>query len=156
MKRGVGVSAFAQTRTIAQQRRALPVYGVRREFLDLLREHQIIVVVGETGSGKTTQLTQYLREEGYTRTGLIGCTQPRRVAAMSVAHRVAEEVGCECGQEVRRYVNLYTVALGPAHARAVATLRRCTLPSQVWNLKEIHACKSKYRVLKLQPDFHIL
>ena len=49
---------------------------------------------------KTTQLTQYLYEEGYHRTGVIGCTQPRRVAAMSVAKRVSEEFGCELGKEV--------------------------------------------------------
>jgi hypothetical protein len=100
MKRHAGTSEFVLTKTLKEQRRALPVYSVRQAFLDLLREHQIIVVVGETGSGKTTQLTQYLRAEGYGRSGMIGCTQPRRVAAMSVAHRVAEEVGCECGQEV--------------------------------------------------------
>jgi signal recognition particle GTPase len=53
----------------------------------------VVVVVGETGSGKTTQLAQYLYEEGYGKYGLIGCTQPRRVAAMSVAKRVADEMG---------------------------------------------------------------
>ena len=53
--------------------------------------------MGETGSGKTTQLTQYLHEDGLTEFGRIGCTQPRRVAAMSVAARVASEVGCELG-----------------------------------------------------------
>ncbi len=53
---------------------------------------QIVVIVGETGSGKTTQLTQYLMEEGYCEYGMVGCTQPRRVAAMSVAKRVSEEV----------------------------------------------------------------
>ena len=52
----------------------------------------MVVVVGETGSGKTTQLAQYLYEDGYGRNGLIGCTQPRRVAAMSVAKRVADEM----------------------------------------------------------------
>ena len=59
------------------------------------------MVIGETGSGKTTQMTQYLAEAGYTSRGKIGCTQPRRVAAMSVAKRVAEEVGCRLGEEVR-------------------------------------------------------
>lgn len=49
---------------------------------------------------KTTQLTQYLLEEGYGRTGMIGCTQPRRVAAMSVAKRVSEEFGCALGEEI--------------------------------------------------------
>ena len=57
-------------------------------------------MVGDTGSGKTTQMTQYLAEEGYALKGRIGCTQPRRVAAMSVAKRVAEETGCRLGQEV--------------------------------------------------------
>jgi hypothetical protein len=61
----------------------------------------VLVVIGETGSGKTTQMTQYLAEAGFTSRGKIGCTQPRRVAAMSVAKRVAEEYGCRLGEEVR-------------------------------------------------------
>ena len=60
----------------------------------------MLVVIGETGSGKTTQMTQYLAEAGYTSRGKIGCTQPRRVAAMSVAKRVSEEFGCRLGEEV--------------------------------------------------------
>ena len=52
----------------------------------------VVVVVGETGSGKTTQLAQFFYEDGYCAHGLIGCTQPRRVAAMSVAKRVSEEM----------------------------------------------------------------
>lgn len=59
-----------------------------------------MIVVGETGSGKTTQLTQYLHEDGYTSYGMVGCTQPRRVAAMSVAKRVSEEIGTNLGDEV--------------------------------------------------------
>ena len=51
-----------------------------------------MIVVGETGSGKTTQLAQFLYEDGYCQHGLVGCTQPRRVAAMSVAKRVSEEM----------------------------------------------------------------
>jgi ATP-dependent RNA helicase DHX8/PRP22 len=65
-----------------------------------VHDNQILVVIGETGSGKTTQITQYLAESGFTARGRIGCTQPRRVAAMSVAKRVAEEVGCRIGSEV--------------------------------------------------------
>lgn len=57
-----------------------------------LRDNQVVVVVGETGSGKTTQLTQFLYEDGYGDFGMIACTQPRRVAAMSVAKRVSEEM----------------------------------------------------------------
>ena len=52
----------------------------------------VIIVVGETGSGKTTQLAQFLYEDGYCQYGIVGCTQPRRVAAMSVAKRVSEEM----------------------------------------------------------------
>lgn len=59
-----------------------------------------MIVVGETGSGKTTQLTQYLHEDGYTSYGMVGCTQPRRVAAMSVAKRVSEEMSSNLGEEV--------------------------------------------------------
>lgn len=66
------------------------------------RDNSIVIVVGETGSGKTTQLTQYLHEDGYTSYGMVGCTQPRRVAAMSVAKRVSEEIGTNLGEEVRR------------------------------------------------------
>jgi ATP-dependent RNA helicase DHX8/PRP22 len=61
---------------------------------------QVLVVIGETGSGKTTQMTQYLKEAGFTTRGKIGCTQPRRVAAMSIAKRVAEEQGVRLGEEV--------------------------------------------------------
>lgn len=69
-------------------------------LLFLCRDNSIVIVVGETGSGKTTQLTQYLHEDGYTDYGMIGCTQPRRVAAMSVAKRVSEEMGGNLGEEV--------------------------------------------------------
>ena len=94
------VSDFAKRRSLREQRQYLPVYAVRQELLNIIRENNIVVIVGETGSGKTTQLTQYLHEEGFSKFGSIGCTQPRRVAAMSVAKRVSEEMGCELGEEV--------------------------------------------------------
>lgn len=87
--------------TIQETRKSLPIYQYRDEFLAALEQYQILVIVGETGSGKTTQLPQYLHEAGYTKNGMkVGCTQPRRVAAMSVATRVAEEVGVKVGNEV--------------------------------------------------------
>ncbi|KAK0083742.1 hypothetical protein PV326_006537, partial [Microctonus aethiopoides] len=86
--------------TLLEQRQSLPIYKLRDELIKAVTENQIIIVIGETGSGKTTQITQYLAEAGFTSRGKIGCTQPRRVAAMSVAKRVAEEFGCRLGQEV--------------------------------------------------------
>ena len=86
--------------SIKEQRESLPVYKFRNQLLEAVKTNQILIVVGDTGSGKTTQMTQYLAEAGYGNEGIIGCTQPRRVAAMSVAKRVAEEVGCRLGEEV--------------------------------------------------------
>lgn len=86
--------------SIKDQRESLPVFAFRDQLIQAVKDNQILIVVGETGSGKTTQLTQYLAEAGFANDGIVGCTQPRRVAAISVAERVAEEVGCKVGEEV--------------------------------------------------------
>ncbi|KAF7627114.1 hypothetical protein Mgra_00009624 [Meloidogyne graminicola] len=100
LKESEAASIFSMEKTVKEQREYLPVFAVRQKLLQILRENSVVIVVGETGSGKTTQLTQYLLEDGYGKKGgIIGCTQPRRVAAMSVAKRVAEEMGVELGQE---------------------------------------------------------
>jgi pre-mRNA-splicing factor ATP-dependent RNA helicase DHX16 len=88
-------------KSIEEVRKSLPVYEWREDLLRAVEEYQVLIIVGETGSGKTTQLPQYLHEAVYTRGGKkIGCTQPRRVAAMSVAARVSEEMGVRLGAEV--------------------------------------------------------
>lgn len=92
-----GGSAFSKSKTLKEQREYLPAFAVREELMRVIADNQVIIVVGQTGSGKTTQLTQFLYEEGYGRDGLIGCTQPRRVAAMSVAKRVSEEMEVKLG-----------------------------------------------------------
>ncbi|SPO29511.1 probable ATP dependent RNA helicase [Ustilago trichophora] len=86
--------------SMQEQRQSLPIFKLRQQLVQAIRDNQVLIVVGDTGSGKTTQMTQYLAEEGFADRGKIGCTQPRRVAAVSVAKRVAEEVGCRVGQEV--------------------------------------------------------
>uniref|UniRef100_A0AAF5PX96 RNA helicase n=1 Tax=Wuchereria bancrofti TaxID=6293 RepID=A0AAF5PX96_WUCBA len=87
--------------TLAETRKSLPVYTYRDEFIQAVHDHQVLIIEGETGSGKTTQLPQYLYEAGFCVNKMkVGCTQPRRVAAMSVATRVAEEMGVKLGIEV--------------------------------------------------------
>ena len=86
---------------ILADRKTLPIYHYREQLLQAVRDYQILIIVGETGSGKTTQIPQYLHEDGYTAKGMkIGCTQPRRVAAMSVAARVSDELDTKLGNEV--------------------------------------------------------
>ncbi|KND01288.1 uncharacterized protein SPPG_03097 [Spizellomyces punctatus DAOM BR117] len=86
--------------SMKEVRESLPVFTYREELLSAVEQFQVLIIVGETGSGKTTQIPQYLHEAGYTKKGKIGCTQPRRVAAMSVAARVADEMGTKLGSEV--------------------------------------------------------
>ncbi|BCS23874.1 putative mRNA splicing factor RNA helicase (Prp16) [Aspergillus puulaauensis] len=95
-----GQSSFSKSKTLREQREFLPAFAVREDLLRVIRDNQVVVVVGETGSGKTTQLTQFLHEDGYGKFGMIGCTQPRRVAAMSVAKRVSEEMEVDLGDLV--------------------------------------------------------
>ncbi|XP_050210053.1 ATP-dependent RNA helicase DEAH12, chloroplastic-like [Mercurialis annua] len=73
----------------------LPIYGSRREILRQIHSQQVIVLIGETGSGKSTQLVQYLADSGVAASGSILCTQPRKIAALSLSKRVGEETsGC--------------------------------------------------------------
>jgi ATP-dependent helicase HrpA len=79
---------------------SLPVSQRKEEIAELIRNHPVVIVAGETGSGKTTQLPKICLELGRGRAGIIGHTQPRRVAASSVAARIAEELEVPLGKEV--------------------------------------------------------
>lgn len=79
----------------------LPVWQAKSDFITMVQQHQTTILVGETGSGKTTQIPQFMLETGCNKPGqMVACTQPRRVAAMSVARRVAEEMDVQLGQQV--------------------------------------------------------
>ncbi len=80
--------------------RQLPISTRKDEILKILRGHPVVIVTGETGSGKTTQLPRICLEAGRGVYGRIACTQPRRVAALSVSRRIAEELGATWGREV--------------------------------------------------------
>jgi ATP-dependent helicase HrpA len=75
----------------------LPVYSQKQRILDALNQHQVIVVESPTGSGKTTQLPIILHEAGYADNGIIGVTQPRRIAAVSVCRYIAKQLGVPVG-----------------------------------------------------------
>ena len=87
---------------ILDKRVKLPVYQFKDDLIAKVLENQSIVVEGETGSGKTTQIPQFLLEAGLATQGktCVACTQPRRVAATSIAQRVADEMDVELGREV--------------------------------------------------------
>jgi ATP-dependent helicase HrpA len=78
----------------------LPISDRSREIIDAIRRHPVVIVAGETGSGKTTQIPKCCIRAGRGRRGRIGCTQPRRIAAVSVANRLAEETGVKTGEAV--------------------------------------------------------
>ena len=104
------IAAIETSVAIAASRRAhcpnitypenLPISERRAEIAEAISGHQVVIVAGETGSGKTTQLPKICLELGRGATGLIGHTQPRRIAARTVASRIAEELDCELGEEV--------------------------------------------------------
>ncbi|XP_030960687.1 probable pre-mRNA-splicing factor ATP-dependent RNA helicase DEAH4 [Quercus lobata] len=78
----------------------LPILQFEEQIVETVDRNPVVVIIGETGSGKSTQLSQILHRRGYTKSGIIGVTQPRRVAAVSVARRVAQELGVHLGDEV--------------------------------------------------------
>eukprot|EP00047_Mylnosiga_fluctuans_P021813 m.109397 g.109397 ORF g.109397 m.109397 type:complete len:706 (+) comp9039_c1_seq1:13-2130(+) len=87
--------------SLSQQRARLPIFKYRENILHLLEQHTTLVLVGETGCGKSTQIPQYLYEAGWAAEGrIVACLQPRRVAAISVATRVAEEMHARLGDVV--------------------------------------------------------
>ncbi len=103
-------NALSASRAAAQARSAnaptptfddsLPIAREAEKIIDLIRKHQVVVIAGETGSGKTTQLPKLCLAAGRGAMGMIGCTQPRRIAARSVARRVAQELGVPVGGAV--------------------------------------------------------
>ena len=87
-------------RECSRYQAALPVYAYRGYITSTILESKVTILVGETGSGKSTQLVQYLYEAGLGCSGIIACTQPRKVAAISLAKHVSNEMGVTLGHEL--------------------------------------------------------
>ena len=147
------------TRTIKEQRESLPIFGLKDALVDAVNSHQVLVVIGETGSGKTTQMTQYLAEAGYTAVGKIGCTQPRRVAAMSVAQRVAEEFGCRLGEEVGYAIRFEDVTSPQTVIKYMTDgmlLRECLLDDTLSNYSVIILDEAHERTINTDVLFGLI
>ena len=96
---------LAQRQLLAQQLNltpmsGLPVSDAAAQITAAIAEHPVVIIAGETGSGKTTQLPKFCLQNGLGLTGTIAHTQPRRIAARTVAQRIAHEVGTELGEAV--------------------------------------------------------
>jgi ATP-dependent helicase HrpA len=113
----------------------LPITGQRETLVEAIRHHQVVIVAGDTGSGKTTQLPKMCLEAGRGRNAMIGCTQPRRIAALTISSRIAEELGRQsslvgykirfqdsCGRNTR--IKLMTDGILLAEARSDPLLRQ--------------------------------
>lgn len=145
--------------SIQEQRENLPIFRFRAEIVEAVKQNQLLIVVGETGSGKTTQMTQYLAEAGFARKGKIGCTQPRRVAAMSVAKRVAEEVGCRLGQEVGYTIRFEDCTSPETRIKYMTDgmlLRECLLDPDMWQYSVILLDEAHERTVSTDVLFGLL
>jgi energy-coupling factor transporter ATP-binding protein EcfA2 len=92
--KGSGPLILNRDPSIQESRLQLPICGMEQEIVEAITANDVIILCGETGSGKSTQVPQFLYENGFSSSGLIGITQPRRVAVTSTASRVATEMGC--------------------------------------------------------------
>ena len=143
LKKNEGQSLFSKSKTLREQREYLPAFAVREELLRVIRDNQVVIVVGQTGSGKTTQLTQFLYEDGYAQSGLIGCTQPRRVAAMSVAKRVSEEMFCKLGGLVGYAIRFEDCTSKETAIKYMTVRLPQLIPSffkQIWSTETLSRC----------------
>ncbi len=96
---------------------SLPITKYKDEIIQSIKQHQVLIISGETGSGKTTQIPKFCLEAGRGIFGKIGCTQPRRIAAVSIAGRIAEELGENIGKTVGFKIRFKDQGSGNSHIK---------------------------------------
>jgi len=112
-------TAFRAQRPVPHYDGTLPIHAERERIVAAIRTHPVLVLCGETGSGKTTQLPKFCLDADRGWRGQIGHTQPRRIAARSVASRIAEELGCPLGTQVGYSVRFADVSRDDTHIRVL-------------------------------------
>lgn len=146
----------------------LPIERYAQEIVELVSSNQVLVIVGETGSGKTTKIPQYLNSAGFNDTNkstsghsqlCIACTQPRRVAATSVAKRVAREMGCKLGTKVGYTIRFDDCSSPSTRIRYMTDgmlLRECLTDPQMTRYSVIMLDEAHERTLNTDVLFGLL
>ena len=141
-------------RELLEGRKRLPMYATRERLLRELEENETLIVVGETGSGKTTQIPQFAHEANLASGRVVACTQPRRVAAISVARRVAEETGTELGDLVGYAIRFEDVSTAATRIKFLTDgmlLRECMVDAELNKYGVVMIDEAHERTL--QTDF---
>ena len=119
-RRGAFYVRVRRPARVQEARAELPIFSEEQRIMEAVNDNDVVLLCGETGSGKTTQVPQFLYEAGYShpschgRRGRIGVTQPRRVAAVAMAERVAYELAGAAGEEVAHQVRMAATLLSPS------------------------------------------
>lgn len=144
---------------ILKTRRKLPCYEARADCVKLIKDNQNSVLIGETGSGKTTQVPQFLLAAGFADKGAIAVTQPRRVAAMSVAARVAQEMDVELGAEVGYNIRFEDVTSEKTRIKYLTDgmlLRECMTDPELRNYSVVILDEAHERTLSTDILFGLI
>ncbi|CAG8679664.1 6568_t:CDS:2 [Cetraspora pellucida] len=146
---------------IIRQRESLPVFPYRQEIIDAIKSEPLLVVIGETGSGKTTQIPQYILES-FPEFKLIGVTQPRRIAAITVANRVSEEHGSRLGDDIGYCIRFDDCTSARTHLKYMTDgvlLREATIDPQTdvlfGLLKETHRLRPELKILVMSATLNV-